>query len=371
MRTRWLGYLAAVGMTAFLPTLAAAATSAVDAPHDASFDSGECKNCHSMYTSSSSGAQDFSTGCISCHNNRHSGGVTGFPWFTDDQAVPGVGGNQHSWSGAAISAQFGARNPGPAAMSGRLVDGKLQCVVCHDAHRAGRDYAPDSRQTSIAVGVAVGPTGGPVSTGKMTLENPGIEAKAWRLKIQTVTAGGGTFAMTHNWGVPAPSVPTWLNWNGTAWVTGTEAGAGKPFTNDTSVQLDDTTVTVKFGAGAAVGNTWDFWVSYPFLRASNVASAMCYACHAERVMDHVRVSGADPSYPSNGQVLFSHPVNVAMNANGKGKDLAEPLEPTGVAQSAGDGNPTNDLVLDGGLVRCTTCHAIHNADSNSLSKDAR
>jgi predicted CXXCH cytochrome family protein len=34
-------------------------------------------------------------------------------------------------------------------------------------------------------------------------------------------------------------------------------------------------------------------------------------------------------------------------------------------------NATNDLVLNGGVVGCTTCHAAHNADSNSLTVDAR
>jgi hypothetical protein len=33
-------------------------------------------------------------------------------------------------------------------------------------------------------------------------------------------------------------------------------------------------------------------------------------------------------------------------------------------------NPTNDFVMRGGVVGCTTCHAVHNADSNSLTVDA-
>ena len=37
-----------------------------------------------------------------------------------------------------------------------------------------------------------------------------------------------------------------------------------------------------------------------------------------------------------------------------------------------NGNATNDYLLDGsGAVQCTTCHAVHNADSNSLTVDKR
>jgi len=68
---------------------------------------------------------------------------------------------------------------------------------------------------------------------------------------------------------------------------------------------------------------------------------------------------------------------VTLDANGAGTDLAAPLDAdgsTGSSASDGDGgvpNPSNDLVLQNGRVGCTTCHAPHNADSNSLTVDVR
>jgi hypothetical protein len=369
MQKRWLGALAAAGVAALVPALAAANP---DAPHDASFDTGECSNCHTMYDASASGAKDHTRGCMACHNKiQHQNGPAGFPWYTDQQAVPGVSGDHHNWSGPARNPAHGATPPAAYAISNLLVDGNLQCVVCHEPHNAGRDFAPSSQTTSIPVAAAVGPTGGPASTGTMTLVTPGTTANAWRIQLQTVTGSGGTFVLTHNWGVAAPATPTWLNWSASTstWVTGTAAGAGKPFANGVAVALDDTAVTVQFGAGSAVGNTWDFYVGYPFLRFSNVAAGACTMCHAARVLTTARGAGRDPLLPPNGVTLFSHPVNVPLNDNGKGYDRAAPLEPTG--DTASDLNDSNNLVLDGGMVRCTTCHAIHNADSNSLSKDAR
>jgi hypothetical protein len=196
----------------------------------------------------------------------------------------------------------------------------------------------------------------------MTLVAPGAAAKAYRLKLQTVTAGGGTFVISHDFGLATPS---WFNWSGSAWVIGTATGAGKPYVNDTDVALDDVAVQVKWTAGAAAGDYWDFYVSYPFLRASNEQDAFCGSCHGERFMGTTRVRGADPLYRPDGVRMFSHPVAVTMVAG-------DVLDANGAAQASGDGVGSNDLRLDGGsTVRCTTCHAVHNADSNSLTDDAR
>ncbi len=214
-------------------------------------------------------------------------------------------------------------------------------------------------------------TGGPsAGTARMTLVTPGTSSKAYRVLIQTVTAGGGTFILSHDFGLATPS---WFNWSGTAWVVGTSLGAGMPFSNGTPVALDDPAVTVTFTAGAAVGNYWDFYVSYPMLRTTNVSDAFCLSCHASRAMDHVRVAGEDSSYLPNGIRQFSHPVGDALNANGKNYDRAVALDANGAVQTTGDGKSSNDLVLDPstGTVGCTTCHAVHNADSNSLTDDAR
>lgn len=348
------------------------AAAALDAPHDASFDSGDCSNCHSLFASTASGAKVHTAGCLACHNkDSHQNGPSGFPWYTEQQATPGLQGDQHNWSGPAANPRFGTRSPSNLALVNQMPDGNIQCTVCHDVHRANPTLAPDSQQTSIPVGVAVGYHGGPTSTGTMTLVTSGSAAKGYRVKIQTWSGAAGTFVLSHDFGA---LTPTWLNYVGGAWVPGTEAGPGFPFTTGAAVPLNDPAVTVQFGGAGAVGNYWDFYVAYPFLRVSNVNDAMCKLCHVERFQNDVRGGGRDPIAKPNGVRKFSHPVEVALGQNGRGYDApsqAGIVDADGTLQGAGDGNGSNDLVLRGGMVRCTTCHAVHNADSNSLTKDAR
>jgi len=364
MRTRWLEALAAAAVL-----LSPVLTAAIDAPHDATFSDGDCNNCHTMYDTTASGAMDYDRGCITCHNSKP-GGPAGFPWLTTDQAQPGVTGSHHSWTGFAENSKLGATVPTAAAMSGKLIDGKLQCEVCHDPHQSAPANLPTAQHTSIPVGAGVGQSGGPATAAQMTLVTPGAVAKGYRVQILTATAGGGSFIISHDFGLPTPS---WFNWNGSAWVAGTAAGPGQPFTDGTPVALDDPAVTVSFGPGTVAGAWWDFFVAYPFLRLSAVSDAMCGNCHGARMIDHTRSGGLDSTIRANGTRIFSHPVGDALGANGRGTDLtaATMLDATGVVQATGDGNRTNDLRLDSGVVRCTTCHAVHNADSNSLSVDAR
>lgn len=362
---RWLGTLAVLLLVGS-PALVAA----LDAPHDQTFsEDGNCNNCHALWVASPGGQSDFNPGCASCHaavaNSRF-----GFPWSSSDQASPGRGGNHHSWTGAAVNPARGAKSPGNSALSRRLVDGALQCAVCHDPHTSAPENAPSSLDTSIPVGVGRPGSGSPTGTAQMTLVSPGTAPKGYRIKIQTAGAGGGSFVISHDFGLATPS---WFNWSGGAWVPGSVSGPGKPYTNGADVALDDPAVTVRFTAGAAADDYWDFYVSYPFVRIMNAADELCLQCHAERKMGAVRVRGADPYIRPNGVRLFSHPVNEALNSNGKNYDrvVGAVLDADGAPQSTGDGNVTNDLTLTGGVVRCTSCHAPHNADSNSLTKDAR
>jgi hypothetical protein len=347
--------------------LAPAAAAALDAPHDTTFSDGACANCHSLYvTSGPSGDPDYTQGCMSCHNTRPSSRF-GFPWLSSDQATPGVGGNHHSWSGYAENPRAGAHAPVGGVLQKQLVDGRLQCSVCHDPHHGAPENSPGKQHTSIAVGAPVAKTGGGATgTAQMTLVNAGSAAKAFRVQIQTANAAGGTVILSHDFGLATPS---WFNWSGSAWVAGTATGPGMPYSNGVAVALDDPAVTVSFTAGAVAGNYWDFWVSFPMLRAPMTDDAFCIGCHGERNQTSVRVRGADAQYPVNGIRRFSHPVGEALNSNGLNRDRAGILDATGVAQASGDGNATNDLALSGGTVRCTTCHAVHGADSNSLSVD--
>ena len=74
---------------------------------------------------------------------------------------------------------------------------------------------------------------------------------------------------------------------------------------------------------------------------------------------------------SSGVTLKSNPLasapdrDVILDADGTvGESSTDAL--------SGGANPSNDLVLGtGGVVGCTTCHAPHNADSNSLTVEVR
>jgi len=372
MRTRWLGILTAV--VALVPALSGAA----EAPHDGSFSDDDCGNCHSLYNPTSGGQTDYSPGCYSCHN---ASSPRFGQWVPGDQASPGFGGNHHAWSAYADNPLRGAHYPTSGAMAARLADGKIQCSTCHDPHLSSPGNAPGGApDVSIPVGSAVPEKGnllGPAGSSQMTLVASGTATRGYRLKIQSVDGTGGTFAISHTFGMASP---VWLNWSGAAWVVGTEGGAGRRYDNNAEVALDDPAVRVKWTAGAAPGDYWDFYVSYPFLRLTTAGDILCKACHKGMVMGHVRVGGYDPSYRPDGVRTFSHPVGEALNANGLDHDRTptnpdptarELLDATGVAQSVGDGNATNDLRLESGVVRCTTCHAVHNADSNSLTTDNR
>jgi hypothetical protein len=323
-----------------------------------------------------SGYQDFSQACLSCHNRPGTG--FGAPWVASDEAVPGTTGNSHGWSRAAVNPLYGANTQLGASDARLLVNGKLQCAVCHDPHTTAVPVKSSSMHTSIPPGVATAKTGtfgGATGSASMTLTvTPGAPGIGFRLRLRTVSGGGGTFIVSHDYGWNPDS---WLNWVGGVWVKGTAAGPGRDFTNGVDVPLDTGGASVRWTAGAVEGDYWDFFIGYPFLRFTNVGDASCFECHKEQVMNHVRARGNDRSYLPNGVRKFSHPVGVGLNANGFGTDRAVVLDADGtVGSSTTDGqgsvkNATNDLVLNGGVVGCTTCHAAHNADSNSLTVDAR
>ena len=355
MRTRGLELVAALALV----TIASPAR-ALDAPHDQTFSTGDCNNCHTLFDTTASGAKDSSRGCVTCHQQLAAPSLPLHWQAGGHQGAPGSTGNQHSWSGYAENPQRGAQSPPPANLAVRLVDGKLQCAVCHDIHTSSPSYAPSSKHTSIPVNSPVSAGGG-----SLTLSATGNAAMGWRVKIQA----GSKFILSHDFGL---ATPTWLVWSGSAWVKGTEADAGKSFLPlGSDITLDDGVTKIQIQGAPAVGTSWDFYVSFPFLRVSNVGDTFCYMCHAQRVMDHARAGGRDPSYPPDGKRVFSHPVSVSLNANGRGYDraLADVLDPDGSRQSVagGDGRPQNDLRFDGTVVRCTTCHSAHNAASNSLT----
>ncbi len=96
----------------------------------------------------------------------------------------------------------------------------------------------------------------------------------------------------------------------------------------------------------------------PFLRLDNSADQLCLDCHSSRNNASVK------TYTGN---ELSHPIGQALPATETWHN--PPLDVDGNPQPS-DGNTTNDYILGGGSeVRCTSCHGIHNKDSNSGTVD--
>jgi predicted CXXCH cytochrome family protein len=337
---------------------------ALDGPHSGVFGD-DCMSCHTLHNAPGASLTSVAGNanlCFSCHN------VAGnyFGQWNDGtaQAIPGVSGVSHSWSGAATG--MGATPPGPGSEMGlRLPGGSLQCSTCHGQH----DYSASAGGTQHVSGVArlVG------TSGTVTLRPPPAAAipRGYLLQLAAGGAvGAATFRISHDG-------RTWLGWSGTAWASGVATGrpTGAP------VSLDDPAgVDVEFAGTFAAGDQYRFYVGQKFLRVPNVEGAMCTTCHADRNESWQNVEGSGshagtgaPIVP--GATVFSHPVGIGMNANGRGYDRAASavLDADGQPQpSAADGNPSNDLRFSSsGNVTCLSCHAPHNADSNSLSVDPR
>lgn len=371
MRALLAGVLVAV-VVWLTPSMA----EATDWQHESPIANANCYECHSLYVRSVDNVSNYTTGCLGCHNQG--GHLYGTPWGDQDEAVPGVTGNNHNWSGPAVSAEHGANiSLLPDAARKALVNGNLQCTVCHNPHVSAA-ASPESMHVQFPPGEARGKTGtyGTVGgTGTMTTTvASGSAAKGFRVRIRSVTATGGTFIISH---VPGGRDGTWLNWVNSAWTYVGPTGAGYPFEFGVDAPLDVAGVSARWTTGVAEGDFWDFYVGYPFLRITNVNDGACVNCHAQRVMNHVRARGLDTNYPPNGVRKFSHPVGVGLNANGFNTDRSVILDVDGTSGSSttdGDGgvqNKSNDLNLSSGNVVCTTCHAAHNADSNSLTVDVR
>lgn len=356
MKMRWLGRF-----TAILVSLSPAVVRAADpaAPHDGSFTNGLCSNCHTLYDTSASGSLDFSAGCNACHAGI-SGSACKFPSATDE-AKPGVRGTQHSWSGYAENPAVGAVMPAAEGHQRRLVDGRLQCAVCHTVHQdADPEFNPNSRHTKVSVVAG--------SAATLTLANPGTKPRGYRIRIQTKNGTTGKFIFTKK---GSTANPIWMNWISNRWVMGTETGEGRPYTANTPQVVEDgDDLRLNWSAAGDPGDKWDVLVSYPGLRLSVVDDFLCTYCHKAMSMKSMQVAGDDTNFLPNGSRMFSHPVGEGLGANGLGTDHDEVLGVDGKPQTQStDGNPTNHLNLVGGVVRCTTCHAIHGADSNSLTAD--
>ncbi len=326
--------------------------SALDPPHDgaASRVANGCVDCHighkapGMQLTTTAGN---ATLCISCHTSHGA-----FAWSSSDQATPGAMGASHHWDSAAANGRWGAGLPAAAEMAKRLEGTAklMNCSVCHDEHN-GAAFGGTQKLSAVTKVAGTG-------TGTLTVNAPAAAATSKSYLIDVVAAGA---AGTARFRLSNDNGYSWFGYSA-GWVAYT--GANGQLTGTNVALNDGTNVTVNFAGTFAVGDRFDFYVTYPLLRAANADSAMCEDCHTARKMTDAHL-GAD------GIKVFSHPVGVALS-NGYDRASSAILDANGALQTTGDGLKTNDLVLgSGNSVHCMTCHHPHGADSNSLTEDAR
>jgi predicted CXXCH cytochrome family protein len=352
-----LGSRLAPWLAAFvLPALAVAA----DAPHDSSLVGNgiTCRSCH--FGSNGHGAmrqQEMSELCAGCHDYEYAPGNRfdfGLTWQPTLQAKPGAAGAHHPWSAPAESAAAGTRVPAHAAMRERvLADGRIRCSTCHDVHKARPEHAVEPHVSLASRGEAPNVAGLDGDDGKLAVAVAAdAEPRTYRVRIVDPGAAGvARFSFSVD--------------NAATWSAPLATGAG--------VAVGAWGVTATFTGAWEAGDEWLFYVGYPFLRASAKDDALCLDCHASRALTAAHVRGDVAFTP--GTTVFSHPVNVAMPGDGRfratildGNGAPQPSPPGAADDPAGT---TNDLRTPGGIVGCTTCHATHNADSNSLTEDRR
>ena len=326
---------------------------AVDPPHWASVNNYEdCDSaCHSLHTSSG-GALTQAAGnvnlCTSCHNDV--GKASALPLDLADRATPGTSGTSHGFDVTAVNATWDTTVPANADMGLRIMSGNVVCSTCHDQHAADSSYGGAPRISPTELVTALGSTGTAASGG-------------------TYTGAGGAWYLLEidSQGSQSSATFRWSKDNGTSWMaTGVSAGNGSPVALDFGVTA---TFTGSGGTALRLGERWQFYASWPFLRApldsgdNTTGDKFCRDCHDNWVHDVTSVETYDGTKKS-------HPVGLPLGFGGRTYDRASPLDGNGSAQAPGDvdGNASNDLRLDStNRVQCFTCHGVHYADSNTLT----
>jgi len=302
----------------------------------------QCHTLHHSLGDNLTSAATNSNLCLSCHNP--SGLAPDLPISNADKAVPGVSGSSHGFEVAGVNPTYGAQLPLDADMQLRTPGGNIICSTCHNQHKALSTFGGESRIGNPAILTALGSTGTVAAGGTFT----GAEGVWYLIEIST---GGNENNSQFRYSKD----------NGISFFPAQAVGTG--------VTLDSG-VTVSFSAGSyVVGERWEFSAAWPFLRAAldsaGAGSAICRDCHRSWDMNHTAVETWDGSPKS-------HPVGVALNANGRGYDRAVPLDGNGAPQggAGADTNASNDLAFDAsGNIQCLTCHGVHFVDSNTQTVD--
>jgi len=335
-----------------------------DEPHSNTF-SVQCRSCHSGHKAAGQSLTNTTSNeslCTSCHNLV--GAAANYPMERMVKADPvNRSGTSHAWDVIVANPSTGAAAPSNPQMSVRLDAGKITCSVCHNQHGnnapAVAAGTAGSQQKPAMVKLAGGGTGTVASTATAT-----ANARAYVMEVVETAGATGTakFRLSNDGGA------SWFGWNGSTWVS---YAANGRLTAANVVLNDGASVAVQFTGTFAIGDKFRFYVSYPFLRTATDAgtnaagSKLCRDCHASWTMDHLGTRTWNGS-------MRSHPVGVALNANGGGYDRVTALDANGAVQgSAGkDANATNDLRFAAdGTVQCLTCHGMHHADGNSTTID--
>jgi len=298
-----------VAATVALAVLAGGPLGAADPPHwgDATVIRSlagnlDCNGCHighqapGMTLTSAAGNVGL---CQSCHAGGQMAAALAISG--SESAVPGFAGTSHAFDVPAVNPAAGALEPLDPQMSLRVMDENIVCSTCHDQHDSKLDGG------TVPGPVRVSPPNKVVTSGGAgTLGSGGTYsgmAGIWVL-IEITTSGDQTDAQFQ-----------YRTSDGTAWSAPAPA---TPLTAGTDVELTGTDLTVSFADNGptpnfVAGEQWEFYASWPFLRAdldsgtNASAEKLCRDCHRDWVMAHDDANGPR-TYDGN---YKSHPVGVA------------------------------------------------------------
>ena len=322
-----------------------------DDPHGAVFVPTGCRACHATHTAAGGSLTNVAGNdnlCRSCHSSIGTASRFDMSQMSAANLVAGTG-NSHAWGVSAVNSAAGAGTPSDARLSTRIDAGKVVCSTCHNQHQNDLTAVAAATAGPQVLGKVAHPQGAGTGTVSIAAISSTAVPKGYLVEILTTGAAGtATFRVSNDGGISwqAPSQAT---------------GAGV-------VPSGSSGITLAFSGSFMAGPPADrftFYVGYPFLRLAMdsgdnaTGSKFCRDCHSAWTMDHA----ATRTYTGTPR---SHPVGVALNANGGGYDRTAPLDADG--STAGDGNPANDLRLDAqGRVQCWTCHGAHWAPSSSAA----